>query len=164
MVELDSNFYCFRLNKYFYSQLYYALPDYKAAGQQPCCTNFTVKPVNVAAYVGDSVSFSCAYNTNITQLKEYLRFEAWNDDLAKPGWEVVFREERGVFPPYNDTYSLSTNNSTTNEFVIDIDPTEPTHAVRHSCFMNVANQRQVAFINLLGETKLNQAWLSHYNR
>jgi hypothetical protein len=127
-----------------------------AAGQ--CCSEFLVKPVNVAAYVGDSVSFPCAYNT--TDPYDYLRFEAWNAVLAPPGWDLVFREEQGVFSPYNATYSLSTNNSTTNEFVIDIDSTDATHAVKHSCFMNVTAQRQIVFVNLLGETKLNQAWLS----
>lgn len=110
-----------------------------------------MKPVNVAAFVGDSVSFSCTYNyTN--NFNDYLRFEAWNDNLAPPDWALVFREGKDVASPYNATYSLSTNNSTTNEFVIDINSTDATHAVRHSCLLYLTDQREVVFVNLLGET------------
>jgi hypothetical protein len=110
-----------------------------------------VKPVNMAAYVGDSVSFSCTYNSS--QPNDFLSFEAWNDVLAPPGWDIVFWEGQDVIPPYDDTYVLVINNSMTNEFVIDIDSTDATHAIRHSCFMNVTAQRHVVFVSLLGETK-----------
>jgi hypothetical protein len=145
------------MNKYFNSN--YTVYLVVAAGQ--CCSEFLVTPVNVAAYVGNSVSFPCTYNS--TDPNDYLSFEAWSDALSD--WDRVFRERQDVRPPYNATYSLSTNNSTTNEFVIDINSTNATHAVRHSCFMFTTKRREVVFVNLLGErlyTKPNMAIKSNY--